>query len=493
MLAIEDTTEETLAAIAKAQTTGLLTATGAYSYDLTGLVRLIPVVTPFRDIVSRKGSENGSPFAIWRAFMNVNNSQPTPFAGFDFAGGEVIFAEQDFQAPYVPLSLAGLVTQDAFDLARGLYDPYAEATMQVLNQLLIGEDKALMGGQAYALAQPGTITTTPSTTGGALAASTTQRVAVAARTIAGYYYGGNSRGKAVAADITTTGATGSIAASITAVKGAVAYDWFYSSNSGGTYFYAGTTTVASFTFTVTLAAPAAVPATLPDVFTGTPTLNQAADNGSGVSTGQFQQFNGFFASLTGDYNASGQFVTPGTGTTNGAYYKDNAGAALTLVGGNVKELADGFLALWNTVKCSPTAVMMNAVQAQEIANLILAQPSAVTYLNTDEAGRVSVTAGGRVGHVINVAAGGVVVPIEVHTSLPPGTIIFRTDRVPFPQANISSVLECRTLRDMTQYDYGTGRTANVVGGGPRKEFEIRSVEAFINRAPVAMGVLTNCS
>lgn len=491
MNVLEDTTEETLAEIAKAQTTGLLTATGAYSYDLTGLVRLIPVVTPLRDIIPRKDSGQGSPFAIWRAFMNINNSQPSPFAGFDYAGGEVLFNEQDFQAPYVPLSLAGLVTQDSFDLARGLYDPYAEATMQVLNQLLIAEDKVLFGGQSYNLAQPGTVASTPSTTGGAMTASTTYKIAVAARTGAGYFYSGNSRGRATAATITTTGTTGSIAASIAAVKGACAYDWFQSPDSGTTWWYYGTTSVASVTMTATLAANNPVTTTLPDLGSWLPTLNQAADNGSGVATGQGQQFNGFLSSLTGDYNAAGQFLTPGTGTTNGAQWKDNGGAVLTLTGGNVTEFASMFLALWNAVKCSPTAVMLNAAQAQEIANLILSQPSAVTFLNTDESGRISVTAGGRVGQVVNVAAGGVIVPLEVHTSVPPGTIIFRTDRVPFPQANISSVLECRTLRDMTQYDYGTGRVANTIGGGPRKEFEIRSVEAFINRAPVAMGAIQN--
>jgi hypothetical protein len=83
------------------------------------------------------------------------------------------------------------------------------------------------------------------------------------------------------------------------------------------------------------------------------------------------------------------------------------------------------------------------------------------------------------------------VPIEVHVSLPPGTIIARTDRVPFPQANISSVLEYRALRDTAQFDYGIARVANTAGGGPRKEFEIRSVGAFLNRAPVAMAMLQN--
>lgn len=490
--ALQDVTEETLAAIAKAQTTGILESTGAYSYDLTGIVRLIPVVTPFRTKVARKQSPNGNPYAVWRAYLNKNTSQARPTPGFDYASNEVIFAEQDFQAKYMPVGLAGLVTQDAFDMAKGLYDPYAEATMQVLNQTLIAEDKVLIGGQSFALAQPGTVTTSQATTGGSIAQTITAYIGVAARTASGYFYGGQSRLRASASITTPTDglSTHTISGSIAAVKGAVAYDWYQSAN-GSTWFYYTTTTVASVTMTsIIVADAAAVPSSLPLLYTGVPagaSVNAAADNGSA----QANEFDGFLATLTADYDSSGKWVTSGTGTANGAVFTDGGGAALTLSGGSVAQITNMFLSIWNQVFCSPTAVMMNAAQAQEIANLILSQPSAVTYLQTDESGRVDTVAGGRVGHVINVAAGGVVVPIEVHPHVPPGTILFRTDRVPFPQANISSVLEVRTLRDMSQFDYATSRVASTAGGGPRKEFEIRSVEAFINRAPVAMGVLSN--
>lgn len=485
--ALEDATLETLAAIAKAQTTGILESTGAYSYDLTGIVRLIPVVTPFRDKVMRKASTDGSPFAIWRAYLDVTNQQPRATPGFDYAANEVLFNEQDFQAKYQPVGLAGLVTQDAFDLAKGLYDPYAETTMQTLNQVLLAEDKLLIGAQSYALARPAAPTLVESVTGGSIAASTAVYVGVAARTGSGYYWGGNSRGNS--ANLTTStvaAATHSVQATIPAVKGAVAYDWFYSAN-GSTWYYYTTTTVATVTITSTIVANNALPTTLPDLSSVVPTINTAADNGSA----QANEFDGLLASLTGDYNAAGQWVTSASGTTNGATFVDGGGAALSLTGGSVTQIESLFASLWNKVKCSPTALMMNAAQAQTIANLVLGSSSATTFLTTDESNRVNVTAGGKVGQIVNTPAGGVTVPIEVHTALPPGTIVARTDRVPFPQANISSTLEVRTLRDMSQFDYATNRVASTAGGGPRKEFEIRSVEAFVNRAPVAMGVLSN--
>lgn len=487
-MTIEDTTEETLSAITKAQTTGILESTGAYSYDLTGIIRLIPVVTPFRDKVPRVSSPNGSPFAIWRAFVDVTRSQPRATPGWDYAGAEVLFSEQDFQAAYQPIALAGLVTQDSFDVAKGLYDPYAEATMQVLNQTMIAEDKLLLGGQTYALSQPGAVTLAALTTGGSIALSTAVFVGVAARTGSGYFWGGNSRG--ASANVTTGSgtSTNSVTASIAAVKGAVAYDWFTSTN-GTTWYYRSTTTIASTTITSHVAANG-VPNSFAnaDISSWAPTFNGAADNGSANSS----ETNGLIATITGDYTGAGVFTTAGTGAANGAVWVDGGGAALTLSGGSVLQITNLFAALWNSIKCSPTAIMVNAVQAQEIANLVLGSNGATTFLTTDEANRISTTAGGRVGSIINTPAGGISVPIEVHTSLPAGTIIARTDRVPFPQANISTTLQVRTLRDYSQFDYATSRTT-AQGGGPRKEFEIRSVQTLINSAPVAFGILTNIS
>lgn len=493
---LANVTEETLAAISKAQTTGILETTGIYSYDLSELVSLIPVVTPFRDIVARKQSPDGNPYAVWRALMNLNSAQPDPSMGFDYAANEVQFQEQDFQARYKPTGYAGLVTQDAYDLAKGYGDPYAIATFQTLNQVLIGDDRKLLGGQSFALARPAAPTLAQHTTGGTIGAVSLY-VGVAARTGSGYYYGsGNSQGTSSLVSTFGSGSTNSVTATVPSVRGAVCYDWFYSAD-GSTWYYYTTTTVNTVTITKTINANQALPSATacPDMSTswkGTassvPTINTAADNGSANAN----DYDGFIASLTGDYNGTGQWVQSGTGTANPSINNSLDGAALTLSGGSVAEIENLlFLPLWQQVKCSPTAIMVNAVQAQEIANLVLGSSAATTFLNTDASGRISTTAGGRVGELVNAPAGGVTVPIEVHTSLPPGTVLARTDRVPFPQANISSVLEYRALRDTAQFDYGISRVANTQGGGPRKEFEIRSVGAFLNRAPVAMAALQN--
>jgi hypothetical protein len=493
MQAVSDETLAGLSAIEKAQTTGILESTGLYSYDLSELVSLIPVVTPFRDRVSRKTSGDGNPFAVWRAIMNLTDSQPDPSMGFDYAANPVQFSEQDFQAKYKPTGLSYSVTQDAFDLAKGYADPYAVATFNALNQVLIADDRKLIGAQSFALAAATAPTLTQHTTGGTIAASTTVYVGVAGRTGSGYYYGsGNSQGASTSGSSGSGTATNSVSATTTAIRGAVCYDWFQSAN-GSTWYYYTTTTTNTVTMTSVISSNNTLPTTLPDLSTnwkgsaGVPNYLSSGDNGSANAN----DYDGFLASLTGDYSSTGQWVQSGTATANPSVFNSLNGAALTLSGGSITEIENLlFLPLWNQVKCSPTALMMNAAQAQEIANLVLGSSSATTFLNTDAGGRISVTAGGRVGELVNAPAGGVTVPIEVHVSLPPGTIIARSDRVPFPQANISSVLEYRNLRDTAQFDYGVGLVANTVGGGPRRQAEIRSMGALVNRAPVAAGMLT---
>lgn len=487
----QNITEETLDRITKAQTTGILESTGIWSYDLSGLVSLVPVVTPFRDIVARTKSTDGNPYAVWRAIMNLTDSQPDLSMGFDYAANEVIYQEQDFQARYKPTGYAGLVTQDAFDLGVGYADPYAVSTFQTLNQVLIGDDRKQLCAQSFALPQAAAPTVTAVSSGGTIPTTTTVYVGVATRTGSGYYFGsGNSQGNSNST--ATTAAGSSVTASTSAQRGALCYDWFQSAN-GTTWYYYTTTVTNSVTMTKVITANQPVPnlADLATIWKGTvnavPTFDSAADNGSGNPN----DYDGFMATLSGDYTDTGQFTTPGTATANPSIWNSLDGAALTLSGGSINEIQElMFLPLWNQVKCSPTAIMVNAAQAQEIADLVLGQYSATTFLNTDSSGRVSVTAGGRIGEIVNAPAGGVTVPIEVHVSLPPGTIIARTDRVPFPQANITSVIEQRCLRDTAQFDYGINRNPGTLGGGPRKEFEIRSVSAFVNKAPVAMAVLS---
>jgi hypothetical protein len=482
-LNLDEITQETLEAVKKAQTSGVLNSTGLFGYDLSKWISLIPIETPFRNMVQRVPASEGAKFAIWRALLNVNMSQADPAVGFDFAGNLVVINEQDMQAPFVPYAVAGRVTQDAVDLAKGYADARAIATINTLNQLMMAEDRKMIGAQAFALVTPATPVVTQSDTGGSIAASTAINVRVAARTGNNYFYGGSGINSAQGTVTTSTNAaaTHSGSATVTAVKGAVAYDWFVAG------FYYTTTIVNAVTITSIPTANQALPTNLPEMSTVAPVALPTADN-----TGKANDYNGLLASLAGDYNANGQLVTPGTGTPSGAVFTSLDGGTLTLSGGTITQIDALFLAIFNLVRLSPTALMMNSQQASDIGAKILGSPSAVTYLQPTTAnGRNDATAGGFVGAFINKAAGGKVVPVEVHPHVPPGTIIARTDTVPFPGSNIGKTCLVETLRDYADFSYGANYNPGVAGGGPREDFEVRTVSAFKNLAPTTMGWLSN--
>jgi hypothetical protein len=63
--------------------------------------------------------------------------------------------------------------------------------------------------------------------------------------------------------------------------------------------------------------------------------------------------------------------------------------------------------------------------------------------------------------------------------------------VPFPGSNIGSVFEVRCQYDTMRFDYAAGWVPGVAGGGPRYDFDIRSNETLVNRAPVAQCVVSN--
>lgn len=482
MPALDEITQETLDAIAKAQTSGLLSGTGIYGVDLTGLVSLVPVNTRTRNSLPRESSANGALQTSWRALLGINTQQPNPAVGNDFAGPLVSLDEQNVFANYVPLAMAVRVTQDSIDFAKGYADAKAVGTLQGLNQLMIGENKLLLGGQAYALPTCPTPTSVIATTGGTIPASTAIPVKVAARSGYNFYYGGsNVASSASAGSSTSATATNSATVSIPAVKGAFAYDWFVNG------FYYTTTTVASVLVTSIPTANAALP-NIPNLSTTAVTAVPTVDASFSANS-----FNGMVAGILGDYGTSA-IVTPGSGTASGATFIDNGAATLTLVGGSISQIDSLLLGIWNTVELSPQRLVMGAAIGQEISQLLFGTSAAFQMLEPgDRTSKANAVAGSFAAHYINRASGGDIVDFLVDPHMPPGMVIARTDKVPFPGANIDSVFSVRTLRDYSSFDYGANYNPGSAGGGPRSDTEVRSIETLVNRAPSTCGVLANCA
>lgn len=473
---------ETLESIKKAQTAGVTSSTGIFGVDLTGLISLIPVNTPFYNSVAKTTAEQGAKFATWRALVNVNNTQPDPAIAFDQAGNVVNLDELDAGAAYGAVAAGYTVSRDSIALAKGYADAKAVAVFNALNQYKIAMDRKLLGGQSFALQAPTGLAVVASSTGGSIAASTAVPVQVAARTQSNYFWGGSTAATAQVSVTTGTGSSNSATATVGAVRGAVAYDWFVNG------FYYTTTTVNKVVVTSIPTANQSVPS-LPGIYGTAPSSVPTSD-----SSAKPYDFNGLLATLAGDYATGGAFgqVTHGSGTPSGAVFQSLDGGTFTISGANIAELDNLNESIYANVQLSPTRYLVSSQTGSEISSGLLGTAAgATTFFQPNVLGeRTSAIAGAHVGSYVNKADGGSEIRIEIQPNLAPGTLIAVTDRVPFPNSNITNTLEQRDVEPVYDYEYGSARIAGS-NGGPRQDGETRSLSTLVNRAPVAMGVLQN--
>lgn len=475
---------ETLEAIKKSATTGITNATGLQGYDLGEAISLVPAPASFYNTLAHSAPNQGADYATWRVMMNINNQQANPATAWDAPAPLHKNSLITVSAAYAKLGYGYTVTKDAIAKARGFADAKAIEVYGSMNLYKVGADKMSLYGSNVTLGTPATPTVTQSDTGGAIAASTAVPVKVAARTGTNYSYGGSTIASA-AGSVTTSSvapSTHSAVATVTAVRGAVAYDWFVNG------FYYTTTVVNKVTITAIPTANQAVPVTLPGLFATAPASVPVADTSANP-----WEFNGLLTTLAGDYATGGAsgLVQAGTGLASGAQFTSLDGAGFTGSGQTINELDALNTAFFNTTFMSPTEYMCSSVDASKLSALILGSANGgTTFFTPGNDGRSNITAGGFVAHYINKADGGTPIPIKVHPNMVPGTLIARTDHVNFPNSNISNVFELRDLEGVQDYEYGVSRGTGP-GGGPRFDGEVYSSSVLVNRAPIAQAVISN--
>lgn len=476
----DEVTAETLEQITKAVTSqGYTTALGLTGFNLrAGALNLFPFLSPWRNRLPREMAPNGAKSAQWKAITGINVTNQSIFSGYGFAGNLVSTTETDYLAAYQPISLGDSVQMDAEILARGFDTLRAKAGTRLLYATMIKEDQGLLGASNIALPTPGAPTVTTSTTGGSIAATTAINVKVSARTLVNYFNGGGTVYSAQGTVTTGAGSTNSGTASVTAVPGAVAYDWTV----GG--FYYTTTTAPTVTITSIPGADQALPA-LPSLGGGTPSAaNRAADSSADPNA-----FNGLLTTITQDYGTNGQ-VTYGTGTSSGAYIKDLGGATLTGLNGGVVEIDNALQSLWDLKRVSPTVMLVSSQQARDITRKVISTGGATTLFDpTNIEQRRSAAGGYFLESYLNPAVNGQPIEIASMPHIPAGTIIMLTERLPYPDNDAGAVFDVECQSDYTQIEYAMSRGSGNLGG-PRYDFEVRAIETFRNKFPAGCAVLS---
>lgn len=491
-------TEDTFKMI-KAATSGIDTSTDIAGVDfINDLMSWVPVDTPFFNSVPR-GQGKGATAVFWQTLLNVNSQQNWQGIQRDYAANIAQIQDQYTYSPYAVVGQGGKVTWDAIAQGEQYVDVLAVDTVQTINQQLIALEVNQLNSAPFALPAVGTPSGTPSSTGGSIATGTTYHVKVAALSGMNWYTGGSGAASTASSAISVTGPNGSITATVSQVKSAAGYEWFFSSD-GTTYYYYTTTYVPTVTFTSAPTATQTVPTNLAGLYNAGlagPSTVPSADTSYQT---YWQQ--GLVASILGDWNAQPggpvpnvgtnppALVTPGTGTTQGAYYASLNGATLTVEGAAFAEVDTMNKAIYDKYQVTPSRMLMGSQVITDFANAFLDNPQAVTWLSPDARdGKLSAVMGGHVATYANKTVNGKPIPLWLMPYLPPGKIVAVIDSLPFPGSNVTSALQARCLYDFFRFDYGANRNAGSADGGPRYDFEIRSEQAFVNKASGVCGVI----
>lgn len=436
-------------AIAKAWTQSGSATTGITYYDLEApSKKLYPVITPLRNRIPRVSGKGGIQ-ANWKAVTGINTSNMAIGVGEGNRSGVINTSTVDKNAVYRSVGLEDYVTWEEDYSAEGFEDVKALATEGLLRAVMIGEEKVILGGNGsdgVALGTTPTPSLTGSTSGGSLATQTLSVICVALSfegyswgSIAGGIfgqisrtnadgstdnYGGGSAQKSANATVSITGPNGSCGCTVTPVNGAVAYAWFWAT--AGAEVLGAITTINSVVITAAA--------------TGTQTAASLAASDQSKNTLEWTGL--LYQCFASGSNA--QVAAQATGTAG-------TGTPLTSDGaGGIVELDADMRAFWDNYRLSPTDIYVSSQEQLNISKKVLANAGgtgAQRFIFNENHGAIG--GGMMVKSYLNKFAmdGALEIPIHLHPNVPPGTILYFCDKLPYPLSNVTNVVQMRMRRD----------------------------------------------
>ena len=473
-------------AIAKA---GTDVALGLVNYDLQApAINLYPwgeKITPIRAALPRVISQNGDTATRWKAITAINSTNVHPGLSEGQRGGVITQTLDNKTAAYVSLGIENSVTFEADAASQGFQDVKAQAVEAALRSLMIQEEKMLFGGNSSVALGTTPTPTTALVAGGSLP-DAAYIVHCVALTHDGYLRASVSGGlvptvtrtnadgstdtiklgvaqKSAAGTTRTTASTNnSVSATVTAVKGAVAYAWFIGTS--GSVLLHSITTTNSQLFT--------------SVATGTQNITDLPSADNSAEAGY--SFDGFlystaFGSSTGAYLNTLATGTAGTGTT---LTTDSAGG--------VAEIETALQSFYDNYRVSPDTIWCNSAQLKKITSLVIGGGGAPLFrFNSDAKSTGGISGGAQVGSYLNKITQDLI-QVKVHPFCPPGTILFTSSSIPYPLSGVGAVAQVKLRgRDYFQIEYPltTRRYSFGVYAGQGEVLQVM--------APFAFGAITN--
>lgn len=457
-------------------------ATGLVFYDLEAAAKtLYPVLTPYRNRIPRvKG--NGGTATNWKQITAINTSNMRAGVSEGNRGAVIADAVTDKVAAYKGLGLENSVTFEAEDAAENFDNARARAVQSLLNSMFIQEERILLGGNnSLALGTGATVTAANAGTGGSIAAGT-YNVRCVALTIAAFREAivgasgvpntitrtnadgttdsmkGGYAIQASAPSTTTTGSTSTISGSVTPVNGAVAYAWYV--GTAGNERIAAITGINSFSIT-------ALPSGSNQLLSALTAGDQSTDGL--VFDGLLPQL---FTPGSGAVIQTLATGTPGTGTP---FTTDGAGG--------INEIDAMFVSFWDQYRLSPDEMHVSARTLMAMNKIVIANGGAPLYrIDITNGNGAQISAGVVIGSYLNKITNKLV-KIMVLPDLPNGMVVFWSNGVPYPLANINNILQVKTRREYYQLEWPL-RTR-------RYEFGVYADELLQLYFPPAFGVLQN--
>ncbi|WP_026606964.1 hypothetical protein [Methylocapsa acidiphila] len=455
---------------------------GLTFYDLElGAKFLYPVLTPLRNSIPRVSGKGGIQ-AAWRAITAINTNGLRFGVSSANRGGVLAIATQDYTATYKGIGVETSVDFEAQYAGQEFDDVRAAAAKTGLEALMLGEESMILGGCA---STPLGVTPTPTLTssgiGGSLGTQTYSVICAAlthdglvngsvASGIQGQItrvnadgstdtFGGGVGAKSANATVAVAGPTGSISASVSAVRGALGYAWFW--GAPGAEALGAITTINSIVITAIAAG-----------------VQTAASLGVNDNSANALAFDGLIYQAI--KQGSGSYIytmTTGAAGTGTPLTSDSAGGIIEI---------DAVLKyMWDNFRLSPDTIWVNSQEALNISRKILLGSQSAAQRFVFESAQEMVGGGIMVRTYLNrfPMQGGAVLDIKVHPNMPAGTILMTSKALPYPLAGVGNVLQIRTRQDYYQIEWPL-RTR-------RYEYGVYADEVLQNYFPPSMAMITN--